>query len=117
MLLSFHNKMDKNEKGIENDPTPPDLPLPQWKGKYGGDLKRLPRVVQKLLHHRILSPEEKAELLWRFYELDQSARVRQRLLWTAFFVICAAGITGYFALTHWGWLLGRIDMLVPPPTK
>ncbi len=109
--------MDKHEKGIEIDPTRADLPLPVWKGKYGGDLKRLPRVVQKLLHRRILSPEEKAELLWRFYELDLAARVRQRVLWTAFFVICVAGITGYFALTHWSWLLGRLDMLAPPSTK
>ncbi|TMQ64557.1 MAG: hypothetical protein E6K77_03715 [Candidatus Eisenbacteria bacterium] len=109
--------MDKHEKGIEIDPTRADLPLPLWKGKYGGDLKRLPRVVQKLLHRRILSPEEKAELLWRFYELDLAARVRQRVLWTAFFVICVAGITGYFALTHWSWLLSRLDMLAPPSTK
>jgi len=109
--------MDKHEKGIEIDPTRQDLPLPQWKGRYGGDMQRLPPVVQKLLHRRALSPEEKAELLWRFHELDQAARVRQRLLWTAFLVVCAAGVTGYFALTHWGWLLGRIDFWPTTPTK
>ena len=117
MLLRSRDKMDKHEKGIEIDPTRTDLPLPRWKGRYGGDPKRLPRVVQKLMHRRTLSPEEKAELLWRFYELDQAARLRQRLLLTAFFVICVAGVTGYFALTHWSWVLGQIDIWRNPPAK
>ena len=117
MLLRSRDTMDKHEKGIEIDPTRSDLPLPHWKGRYGGDPKRLPRVIQKLMHRRTLSPEEKAELLWRFYELDQAARVRQRLLLTAFFVICVAGITGYFALTHWSWVLGQIDKWPKPPAK
>src|SRR5882762_10759106 len=69
--------MDRHEKGLEKVPGRPDLPLPEWQGGYGGDAQRLPKVVQKLLHARILTAEEKAELLWRLFELDQRARVRQ----------------------------------------
>ena len=103
--------MDKHEKGIEIDPTRTDVPLPQWNGKYRGDPKRLPKVVQKLVLRRPLTPEEKAELLWRFYELDQGGRFGRKLFWIALIVICVVGIAGYFAYAHWDWVLGR---LAPP---
>lgn len=106
--------MDKHEKGIEVDPLRPDKPLPQWNGKYGGDPKRLPKVVQKLLLRRPLTPEEKAELLWRFYELDQGKRVRKGLLWmlVLVLVICVSGIVGYLAFTHGH--LPSLATLAPP---
>jgi hypothetical protein len=70
--------LDHHERGWEIKQERPDMPLPQWRGQYGGDPRRLPRVVQKLLHGHRLTAEEKAELLWRFYELDQQARTRRR---------------------------------------
>lgn len=70
--------MDNHERGWEKWEGRIDLPLPQWRGTYGGDPRRLPRVVQKLLHGRKLTAEEKAELLWRFYELDLETRARMR---------------------------------------
>ncbi|HZI89564.1 MAG TPA: hypothetical protein VFD83_03830 [Candidatus Polarisedimenticolia bacterium] len=92
--------MDKHEKGIEFDPYRPDQPLPKWNGKYGGDAKHLPKVVQKLLLRRTLTPEEKAELLWRFYELEQGGRVRERLLWMLTVLLCLAAFAGYLAWNH-----------------
>jgi hypothetical protein len=92
--------MDKHEKGIEFDPYRPDLPLPKWNGKYGGDPKHLPKVVQKLILRRPLTPEEKAELLWRFFELDQGSRVRERLLWLLSLLLCIACFAGYLAYRH-----------------
>ena len=92
--------MDKHEKGIEVDPYRPDLPLPKWDGKYGGDQKRLPKVVQKLVLRRPLTPEEKAELLWRFFELEQGARTRRGLLWILFVIVLGvACLAGYFVIT------------------
>ena len=94
--------MDKHEKGIEVDPLRPDLPLPKWDGRYRGDPKRLPKVVQKLMLRRPLTPEEKAELLWRFYELQQGARARTilGLVLTIVFLLCLVGIGGYLIYTH-----------------
>jgi len=92
--------MDKHEKGIEVDPYRPDLPLPRWNGKYGGDQKRLPKVVQKLVLRRPLTPEEKAELLWRFYELEQGGRMRERLLWLLAIALCLVCFAGYLAWNH-----------------
>ena len=99
--------MDKHEKGLEVDPTRPDLPLPKWDGRYRGDQKRLPKVVQKLLLRRPLTPEEKAELLWRYYELDQAKRVRERLYWILT-VILLATVAGFLAYAGWPAILGRI---------
>jgi len=82
--------MDKHEKGIEVEPHRPDVPLPKWDGKYGGDQKRLPKVIQKLLLRRPLTAEEKAELLWRYYELEQGGRVRERLMWILTVLLCLA---------------------------
>jgi hypothetical protein len=92
--------MDKHEKGIEVDPYRPDQPLPRWNGKYSGDPKFLPKVVQKLLLRRMLTPEEKAELLWRYFELEQGGRVRERLLWLLTLVLCLACFAGYLLFTH-----------------
>ncbi len=99
--------MDKHEKGLEIDPTRPDLPLPKWDGRYRGDQKRLPKVVQKLLLRRPLTPEEKAELLWRYYELDQAKRVRERLYWILT-VILLATVAGFLAYAGWPAIMGRI---------
>ncbi len=107
--------MDKHEKGIEVDPYRPDLPLSRWNGKYGGDPKRLPKVVQKLLLRRPLTPEEKAELLWRFYELEQGGRIHQGILWAALLMICVVGAAGYFAYAHWGWIMDRFQGALAPP--
>ena len=70
--------MDNHERGLEKRHDRPDQPLPEWKGRYRGDPRKLPRVVQKLIQRRHLTAEEKAELLWRFYELDQENRARAR---------------------------------------
>jgi hypothetical protein len=93
--------MDKHEKGIEIDPYRPDAPLTRWDGKYGGDQKRLPKVVQKLVLRRPLTPEEKAELLWRFYELEQGGRARRGLIGVLMvMVLCAVCVAGYLVYTH-----------------
>ena len=72
--------MDNHERGLEKKEDRMDLPLPEWRGSYGGDPRRLPRVVQKLVHKRKLTAEEKAELLWRLHELEQDARAGRRRL-------------------------------------
>jgi hypothetical protein len=92
--------MDKHEKGIEVDPYRPDQPLPRWNGSYKGDAKRLPKVVQKLLLRRTLTAEEKAELLWRFFELEEGGRVRERLLWLLSLALCVAAFMAYLAWKH-----------------
>ena len=48
------------------------------------------------------TPEEKAELLWRFYELQQGARARMILVLvlTIVFLLCLVGIGGYLIYTH-----------------
>ena len=48
---------------------------------------RLPKVVQKLLLDRPLTPEEKAELLWRFHELEHQRRGRRRAVTAVALVI------------------------------
>ncbi len=104
--------MDKHEKGLEIDPDRPDLPLPKWDGRYRGDQKRLPKVVQKLVLRRPLTPEEKAELLWRFYELEQGTRARRGLLWLLFAIVVGiACFAGYFVYTNHISLLAA---LAPP---
>ena len=81
--------MDKHERGLEVSEARLDLPLTKWNGSYGGDKHRLPKVVQKLLLGRPLTPEEKAELLWRFHELEHKKRGRRRA-WMA--VVLVIGI-------------------------
>lgn len=89
--------MDKHERGWEIEEGRLDLPLPLWNGSTLGDKRRLPKVVQKLLHGRLLTPEEKAELLWRLYELDQRRRARRRLVAGACFVLTSLAVLAYLA--------------------
>ena len=97
--------MDNHERGWEKKPGRLDISLPEWRGGYGGDPHRLPRVVQKLLHGRKLTAEEKAELLWRFYELDQASRVGTRkrvaILLTLGTVLVAAAAWVCFHPPQW----------------
>lgn len=79
--------MDKHERGLEISEARLDLPLPKWNGSYRGEKHRLPKVVQKLLLGRPLTPEEKAELLWRFHELERLRRGRRRALTAVVLVI------------------------------
>jgi hypothetical protein len=110
--------MDRHEKGIEKEYGRLDRPLPEWKGSYGGDARRLPKVVQKLMHGKVLSAEEKAELLWRFYELDQTARTRQLRIWTALLVLTALAAALYIGLNHREWVMAQVmAWLSPPPAS
>ena len=108
--------MDNHERGWEKKLGRPDLPLPEWNGSYGGDPKRLPRVVQKLRQNRKLTPEEKAELLWRFYELDQVDRRRTRnrvvTLLAVLMVITGAAVWLYF--NPQPWIANKILEVVDP---
>jgi hypothetical protein len=109
--------MDKHEKGIEKSPDRLDQPLPEWSGSYGGSPKRLPKVIQKLLLGRALSAEEKAELLWRFYELDQGTRTRaardRRVVAVLLLLIAVA----YVAVFQRHWVAtGVMAWLSPPPS-
>lgn len=106
--------MDKHEKGIEVDPYRPDVPLPKWDGTYGGDQKRLPKVIQKLLLRRPLTAEEKAELLWRYYELEQGKHVRERLMWILTVLFCVLCFAGYLAYNHQLPFLGGLAALANP---
>ena len=110
--------MDRHEKGIEKLPGRLDRPLPEWNGSYWGDPRRLPKVVQKLMLKRILSAEEKAELLWRFFEIDQRARQRRArihsvIAWSALVLVVA-----YFALFQRTWIAESVmAWLSPPPSS
>jgi hypothetical protein len=107
--------MDNHERGIEKKPGRLDTPLPEWKGGYGGDRRRLPVVVQKLLHRRRLTAEEKAELLWRIYELDVEARSRRerfRSLALLLFLAFAGLATWVFVSQPW-ITKGILDLVYP----
>ncbi len=109
--------MDRHEKGIARDPNRVDLPLPEWRGDYGGDPDHLPKVVKRLLQGRILTAEEKAELLWRFFELDQRARARERRNSRALAVLVVIlGIT-VVALYHKAWLAIQLMAWLSPPAS
>jgi len=107
--------MDRHEKGLEKVPGRLDRPLPEWNGSYTGDPQRLPKVVQKLLHARILTAEEKAELLWRYFELDQRERSRrarsQRILLAV--ALLAAG--AWVAIYQWRWVANQVMAWLSPP--
>jgi len=96
--------MDKHERGWEIEEGRQDLPLPRWNGKYSGDKKRLPKVVQKLLLGRNLTPEEKAELLWRFYELDVRRKARSRGMTGVTLVLLTLGVLALIAAFPPEWL-------------
>lgn len=107
--------MDRHEKGIEKEYGRLDRPLPEWKGSYGGDPKRLPKVVQKLMHGKTLTAEEKAELLWRFYEIDQAERTRRAHVWTALLVVVALAACAYLALYQRHWIVAQVMAWLSPP--
>ncbi len=107
--------MDRHEKGIERIPGRLDQPLPEWQGSYRGDARRLPKVVQKLLHGRMLGAEEKAELLWRLFELDQKARARQARVRTVVLTLVVAGIAAYMAFFQREWIVEQVMAWLSPP--
>ena len=110
--------MDRHEKGLEKLPDRLDRPLPEWNGSYGGDPRRLPKVVQKLLRGMTLTAEEKAELLWRLFELDQKTRARKagarRVLGALAGVAALAGAT-WVAVYQWKWIADRVMAWLSPP--
>ena len=107
--------MDRHEKGIEKAYGRVDRPLPEWKGSYGGDPRRLPKVVQKLMQRKTLTAEEKAELLWRFYEIDQSRRTRQAKVWTTLLVLVVLGAAAYLAFYQRQWVVNQVMAWLSPP--
>ena len=105
--------MDKHERGWEISEDRLDMPLPKWNGSYRGDRRKLPRVVQKLLHGGAkLTAEEKAELLWRFYELDQRARTRRGRLLATVVLLGIVGSLLYVAAYPPHWLRERMLFLL-----
>lgn len=106
--------MDRHEKGIEKEYGRLDRPLPEWNGSYGGDSRRLPKVVQKLVHGKTLTAEEKAELLWRFYEIDQAVRTRQARVWTILLVLTLAAAAAYLGLYQREWVLAQVMAWLSP---
>ena len=106
--------MDKHERGWEIQDGRLDVPLPQWNGSYRGDPRRLPKVVQKLAKKRPLTPEEKAELLWRFYELDMQRRSRSRGMAGVLFVLVTLGVLAVMAAYPPAWLRQEIVRFLGP---
>jgi hypothetical protein len=107
--------MDNHERGVEKTPGRMDTPLPEWKGSYGGDRRKLPLVVQKLVHKRRLTAEEKAELLWRIYELDVASRERRdraRSVALLLFLGLAGLATWVFLSQPW-ITKGILDLMYP----
>ena len=109
--------MDRHEKGIERSPDRLDQPLPEWAGGYGGDPRRLPKVVQKLLAGRVLSAEEKAELLWKFFEMDQRARARAAKDRKILAVLLLLIVVAYVGVYHHGWIADRVMAWLSPPAS
>lgn len=107
--------MDRHEKGIEKEYGRLDRPLPEWNGSFGGDPRRLPRVVQKLAHGKTLTAEEKAELLWRFYEIDQAVRTRRASAWTIFLVAILLAAAAYVGLYQREWVVAQVMAWLSPP--
>ncbi|HEU5311751.1 MAG TPA: hypothetical protein VFV24_09890 [Candidatus Eisenbacteria bacterium] len=107
--------MDRHEKGIEREYGRVDRPLPEWKGSYRGDPRHLPKVVQKLMHGKTLTAEEKAELLWRFYEIDQADRTRRARVWTVLLVLVVLGAAVYLAFYERQWVVAQVMAWLSPP--
>ena len=105
--------MDKHERGWEIQEGRLDQPLPQWNGSYRGP-RRLPKVVQKLTKGRPLTPEEKAELLWRFYELDMQRRARSRGTTGVLLVLAALGVFLLMAAYPPPWLRQELARFLGP---
>lgn len=104
--------MDKHERGWEVQEGRLDMPLPHWNGSTLGDKRRLPKVVQKLLHGRLLTPEEKAELLWRLYELDQRRRARRRWVAGASFAVASLAVLVYLVAYPPVWVRQQLLSLI-----
>lgn len=109
--------MDRHEKGIEKMPGRLDRPLPEWNGSYGGDQRRLPKAVQKLVAGRPLTAEEKAELLWRFYELDQKTRMREQRTRAVILSGLAIGLVVYLAMYQRVWIMHQVMSWISPPAS
>lgn len=107
--------MDKHEKGIEKNPDRVDRPLPEWDGRYSGSQKRLPKVVQKLVLGRALSAEEKAELLWRFYEIDQGVRTRAARDRRVVALLLLLLVVAYVAVFQRHWVAAGVMAWLSPP--
>lgn len=107
------NHLDDHERGIDKNPGRTDIPLPEWNGSFRGDPRRLPRVVQKLKHNRRLTAEEKAELLWRIYELDQRGHARERRRFAIFLSVSVVLTTlAAWLLISQPWLMrGVVDIV------
>ena len=108
--------MDNHERGIEKKFGRPDTPLPEWNGSYRGDPQKLPRVVQKLQAKRRLSAEEKAELLWRIYELDLQDRrnTTGRIVVLLLFLMLCTGGAIWLYLNPQPWIAERMLAIVDP---
>jgi hypothetical protein len=108
--------MDNHERGIERKFGRPDTPLPEWDGSFGGDAKKLPRVIQKLIAKRRLSAEEKAEMLWRLYELDQADRVRtnHRVVALLLLMSLLTGVAIWLYFNPQPWIAERMLAIVDP---
>jgi len=105
--------MDKHERGWEIQEGRLDMPLPKWNGSYRGDARRLPKVVQKLAKGRPLTPEEKAELLWRFYELDMQRRRSRGTAWVLL-VLGLLGALAFMAAYPPAWLRAEMVRFLGP---
>jgi hypothetical protein len=108
--------MDNHERGIERKYGRSDTPLPEWDGSYRGDPKKLPRVIQKLMAKRRLTAEEKAELLWRIYELDQADRVRtnHRVLTLLVLLVLFTGVAIWLYFNPQPWIAAKMLEIVDP---
>lgn len=108
--------MDNHERGWEKKLGRPDQPLPEWNGSYWGDPNRLPRVVQKLRQKRKLTAEEKAELLWRFYELDQVDRqkTRARVMTLLVVLVALTGACVWLYFHPQPWIANKMLEIVDP---
>jgi hypothetical protein len=108
--------VDNHERGWEKKPDRLDVPIPEWNGSYGGDPRKLPRVVQKLKQKRKLTPEEKAELLWRFYELDQldRRRTQARIAALLMLLVMMTGVAVWLYFNPQPWIADRLLQMVDP---
>ena len=65
-----------------------------WLQQHAGKEKTV-LAIRELM----ILPTE-AELLWRFYELEQGGRMRERLLWLLAIALCLVCFAGYLAWNH-----------------
>ncbi|MEK7348639.1 MAG: hypothetical protein AABZ94_07175 [Candidatus Eisenbacteria bacterium] len=72
--------------------------------------------MQKLKQKRRLTPEEKAELLWRFYELDKIDRRRTQVRVAALLVllVLVTGAAVWLYFNPQPWIANRLLEIVDP---